>query len=819
MRYTKEEVLFSSTEYFNGDTLAADVFLKYALQNEDGTYQEKNPSDMHRRLAKEFARIERKYPNPMSEDEIFDLLDKFKYVIPQGSPMSGIGNNKQIQSLSNCFVNENVGDSYGSILKTDQELVQIMKRRGGVGVDISEIRPSGMTTTNSAKTTDGIVVFMERFSNSTREVAQGGRRGALMLTISCNHPQVDDFIKSKLDLKKVTGANISVRWTDEFLNAVENDQEYTLRWPVKSTIEDAKFTRTVRAKEIWELFIDSSYKSAEPGGLFWDTVIRESIADCYKDVGFETISTNPCSELPLPKDDSCRLIVNNLLSFVNDKFTNIAEFDYKKFHDIVVKSQRLMDDLVDLEAESIDKIIKKIESDPEPDDVKFLELNLWKKKKEKALMGRRTGLGVTAVGDTLAALNIQYGSEKSIGIVEQIFKAFAVASHTSSIILAEERGCFPAFDFNKEKDHKYLNRILSECSDEIREKWKKFGRRNIANTTLAPCGSVSIEAQTTSGVESVFLLSHMRRRKMVQGDTCTPDFIDAMGDKWQEYKVYHHGFAEWMRITGKTNVEDSPYWKSTSNDIDWLKSVELQSAAQKWIDHGISKTCNLPSDVSKQTISDAYIMAWKSGCKGFTVYRDGSRSGVLVSIDEKKKEVSTSTSSEKRKKELPCDIHRVTIKGESWLVLVGINENVPYEVFCGIAENIEVPKKIKSGIIIKNGKKDGVTTYNLRVPIGDDDEILFKDIVNLFANPTQGALTRTISLALRHSIPIQFIVEQIQKEKDMFSFSKSLARVLKTYIPDGTKASNGESCPECGSKLLYQEGCKTCVNCGWGKCG
>jgi ribonucleoside-diphosphate reductase alpha chain len=816
--YSKKQVYDETLSYFNGDTLAADVFLKYALQDKDGSYLEKTPRDMHKRLAREFARIELKYPNPMSEGEIFELLDNFKYVIPQGSPMSGIGNNNQIQSLSNCFVNQNVGDSYGSILKTDQELVQIMKRRGGVGVDISEIRPKGMTTSNSAKTTDGIEVFMERFSNSTREVAQGGRRGALMLTISCNHPQVDDFIKSKLDLKKVTGANISVRWTDEFLNAVQNDQEYTLRWPVKSSIENAKFTKTVRAKEIWDLFIDSSYKSAEPGGLFWDTVIRESIADCYNDVGFETISTNPCSELPLPEDDSCRLIVNNLLSFVNNKFTDSAEFDYKKFYEIVVKSQRLMDDLVDLEAESIDKIIKKIESDPESDEVKFLELNLWKKKKQKALLGRRTGLGVTAVGDTLAALNIRYGSPKSILVTEEIFKAFAVASHTSSIILAEERGSFPSYDYNKEKDHAYLNRILNECSLHIQHKWKKFGRRNIANTTLAPCGSVSIETQTTSGIESLFLISHMRRRKMVQGDTFEPDFVDSMGDKWQEYVVYHHGFSEWMRITGKTNVEDSPYWKSTSNDVDWLMSVELQAAAQKWIDHGISKTCNLPNDVSKQTISDAYLKAWKLGCKGFTVYRDGSRSGVLVSVDEKKKETAQTVSAEKRKKELPCDIHRVTIKGESWLVLVGMNEKVPYEVFCGIADNIEVPKKIKNGTIIKNGKKDGVTTYNLRVPIGDDDEILFKDIVNLFANPTQGALTRTISLALRHSIPIQFIVEQIQKEKDMFSFSKSLARVLKTYIPDGTKAANGEDCPECNSKLLYQEGCKTCVNCGWSKC-
>jgi ribonucleoside-diphosphate reductase alpha chain len=827
MTYSKSEVLKRTSTYFENDELAPDVFMKYALRDVDDNILEADPGMMHDRLAKEFARIEEKYPNPMSEPEIKELLNDFAMVIPQGSPMSGIGNPHQLQSLSNCFVIEQPHDSYAGILFTDQEQVQIMKRRGGVGFDVSTIRPKGQPTTNAARTTDGIGVFMERFSNSCREVAQGGRRGALMLTIDCRHPEIETFIDIKRDLKKVTGANISIRFTDEFMQAVESGSDFTLRWPVEESVAAAQITKTVNAKQVWDKFVDAAWASAEPGALFWDTVVNQGIVDCYRDVGYKTISTNPCGEIPLSPYDSCRLMVVNLTTFVQDPFTANAKFDYDRFSSVVWKAQRLMDDLVDLEVECVDRILEKIERDPQPEHVKAIERQLWNKVRAAGLNGRRTGLGITGLGDALAALNIRYGSQLSIEMTSAIYQHLAMGAHKSSCQLAVERGSFPVFDYNKEKDHPYLNRVMNACGLETQRQWKTTGRRNIALTTTAPVGSVSCLTRTTSGIEPAFLLSYKRRRKITQGDlTSRVDFVDPLGDKWQEYTVYHHWFKKWMDVTGKTDPQESPYWGGTANDIDWEKSVDIQAAAQQWIDHSISKTCNLPNSATREIVNDVYLKAWRTGCKGFTVYRDGCRTGVLVSNDEPKKEkkVEDGRLAPKRPKSLDCDIHRATVRNgeisESWLVLIGLNDGKPYEVFCGIPENIEIPKKYKSGVLVKNGKRDGVTTYNLQVPVGDDDNLVFKDVINLFDNPTQGAFTRTISLALRHDVPLHYVVEQLQKDKnsDMFSFGRVIARVLKGYIKDGTKSSE-KGCPECGnSELVYQEGCLSCKACGYSKC-
>ena len=816
-------------EYFGGDDLACDVFTKYALHNKSGERLEFMPDEMHLRLAKEFARIESKYPNPMSQDEIFDMLDKFQQVVPQGSPMSGIGNPYQLQSLSNCFVIDQPHDSYAGILFSDQEQVQIMKRRGGVGLDVSNIRPKGQPTTNAARTTDGIGVFMERFSNSTREVAQGGRRGALMITIDCRHPEIETFIDIKRDLKKVTGANISIRFTDEFMQAVEGEKDFLLRWPVEAHPEEAEICKTVNAKQVWNKFIDAAWSSAEPGALFWDTVVDQGIVDRYRDVGYKTISTNPCGEIPLSPYDSCRLMVVNLTSFVIDPFTDHARFDFSNFNSVVMKAQRLMDDLVDLEVECVDRILEKIQNDPEPDSVKMIEKTLWTKIRAAGLNGRRTGLGVTGLGDCLAALGVRYGDKCSIDVTEEIYKALAVGAHRSSIVLAKERGAFPVWDYEKEKNHTYLKKVISSCNGEYYEMWKNTGRRNIALTTTAPVGSVSCLTQTTSGIEPAFLLSYKRRRKITGSDiSARVDYVDPMGDKWQEYTVYHHWFKKWMDVTGKTDPQESPYWGGTANDIDWERSVDIQAAAQAWVDHSISKTCNLPNSATRETVNSVYMKAWKTGCKGFTVYRDGCRTGVLVADTPRQEDKPKSAGDfhPKRPKELPCDIHRVNVKDDtgvtqSWMVLVGLNDGMPYEVFSGLAEHIEVPKKTKAGTLIKNGKKEGIATYNLRVPIGNDDEILFKDVVNLFANPTQGAFTRTISLALRHGIPVNFVVDQLQKDKDsdMFAFARCIARVLKGYIPDGTKSTNEKKCKDCGSdQVFYQEGCVTCSACGSSKC-
>lgn len=831
---TYNQVLEASEEYFNGDEFAAKVFVdKYALQDLNGKYLELTPTDMHHRLAKEFARIEQKYPNPISEDIIFSLIDRFKFIVPQGSIMSALGNNHQLQSLSNCFVIQGVYssklDSYGGIMLADQELAQIMKRRGGCGLDISGIRPKDVITNNAARTTDGIAVFMERFSNTCREVAQNGRRGAEMMTISINHPEIEKFINIKRDLTRVTGANISIRLNHEFMNAVKNNENYILRWPVDCDIKTAKVTKQVKAIDIWNQIIDSAWSSAEPGLLFWDTVVENTPSDIYAEFGHNSISTNPCGEIVLPAYDACRLLVQNLSSYVKNPFTKDASFDFKKFHQHAIIAQRLMDDIIDLELECIDKIIAKVESDPEPVEAKAIELNLWKKIRNMNISGRRTGFGITALGDTLAMLGIKYGSPESIEMTGKIYRALAVGSHTSSCILAKERGAFPIFNYKLEKDHAYLNNIMKDCGPEVIKMWKKTGRRNIANTTTAPAGSVSALTQTTSGIEPVFALSYVRRKKHNPSDkNARVDFVDAMKDSWQEFTVYHHGVKKWMDITGETDVSKSPYWGATSNEVDWVASVDLQAIAQKSIDHSISKTCNIPESATKELVSQVYMRAWESGCKGFTVYRDKCRDGVLINKSEAKGQVVAGRPADivsgmapKRPLELLCEIKKVRVGGEAWTIFVGLLNNKPYEIFGGLSKHVDIPNKCKTGKIAKNGKVDGVSTYNLIIGDGDD-QMIIKDIVSVFENANYGTLTRTISLALRHGTPVQYVMEQLQKDKhsDMTSFSKVAARVLKSYIKDGT-TSTEKMCPSCKAEnsLAYQEGCLSCKNCSFSKCG
>lgn len=833
MKYTYDEVRSASLEYFKGDNLAAEVFAgKYALRDMQANIYELTPADMHRRLAREFARIESRYPNPLSESEIYDLLASWK-VVPQGSPMSAVGNPYQYQSLSNCFVIESPQDSYGGILRADQEQAQIMKRRGGVGFDVSTIRPRGLTTSNAARTTDGIGVFMERFSNTCREVAQGGRRGALMLTISVHHPEIRTFINIKRDLKKVTGANISIRLSDEFMNAVKNQTKVQLRFPVEKDVEHI-IENDVNAVELWNEIIEAAHFAAEPGLLFWDTVSRMGPADAYKDAGYGSTSTNPCGEITLSPYDSCRLLLVNLYAFVKRPFEADASFDYDDFRDTVYKAQKLMDDLVDLELEAVDAIIQKIENDPESDEVKRIELQLWSKIKKAATGGRRTGLGITALGDALAAINVQYGSLTSVSETESIYRTQALAAYRSTVDMARDRSPFPVFSHDTERGHPFIERIMNEDS-KLRADYECYGRRNIALTTTAPAGSVSILTQTTSGCEPAFMLFYKRRRKITAADAdARVDFTDDMGDKWQEYTIYHHAFKKWMEVTGLTenDVTKSPYAGATSNDINWVRKIDVQAAAQRWICHSISNTTNIPNSTSVDVVKQIYMHGWETGCKGVTIYRDGSRAGVLVNeTKDKTSEVDKSgqplviseTHAPKRPKELPCDIHRTTVKGETYLVLVGLHNDKPYEIFCGLQEHVEVPKKIKHGTLIKNGKVNGIATYNLKIPLGDDDELVFKNVVELFDNPIYGALTRTISLTLRHGVPLQYLIEQLRKDKhsDIMSFSACIARVLsKHYIPDGTKVTTEKSCAECGgANLHYIQGCVTCFDCGNSKCG
>jgi ribonucleoside-diphosphate reductase alpha chain len=829
-KYNYQQVLDASLTYFGGDEFAAKLFPdKYALTAEDGVYDELTPDDMHWRLASEFHRIESNYANPLSKQAIYDLLKDFRYVVPQGSPMAGIGNPYQIMSISNCFVLNSPLDSYAGIMQTDQEQAHIMRRRGGVGFDLSNIRPKGLPTKNAAKTTDGIGIFMERYSATCREVAQNGRRGALMLTISIHHPEILTFIKIKQNKKKVTGANVSVRVSDEFMQAVKDDQEYEQRWPVDSS--DPLVSKKVRAREVWDQLIECAHASAEPGILFWSTAEKYSPADIYKDFGFRSTSTNPCGEIILSPDDSCRLLLVNLMGFVKHPFTDKASFDYKKYGEVVVQAQRLMDDIIDLETECVDRILAKIHADPEPANIKRLEVELWERIKKACLSGRRTGLGITALGDALAALGIRYGSDESIRVTEEIYKGLAVNAYRSTCILAGERGAFPIFDHALEKDHPFLQRIW-DAAPEVYELYKKNGRRNIALTTTAPAGSVSTLTQTTSGIEPPYLLSYVRRKKINPNDkNARTDFVDAMGDSWQEFTVYHPGVKQWMDVTGETDISKSPYYGATSNEIDWVASAKLQGAAQKWICHSISKTCNLPADTTVDVVKDVYMMAWEQGCKGFTVYRDGCRSGVLVSEDQHKKQQARDPMirptdveimmAPKRPVELPCDIKKAKVQGEGWTIFVGMLNGRPYEVFGGLSKYVDIPNKYKHGRIVKNGKVDGVTSYNLVVG-QDDDEMVIKNIASVFENANYGAFTRTISLALRHGCPPQFVMEQLQKDKfsDMTSFSRVMGRVLKSYITDGTKSASDKVCPTCQKDaIIYQEGCLKCVNCGYSKCG
>jgi ribonucleoside-diphosphate reductase alpha chain len=818
----------TSLEYFDGDDLAANVFVsKYALIDKDGNLHEQSPDDMHKRLASEFSRVENKYPNPISKEEIYELFKGFKYIVPQGSPMAGIGNTFQVQSISNCFVIESPHDSYGGILKADQELVQIAKRRGGVGFDISTIRPKGRSTGNCARTTDGIEVFMERFSNSCREVAQNGRRGALMLTISVHHPQILDFIKIKRDLTKVTGANISVRLTDEFLECVKNNERYQQRWPVDS--KDPEVAQSADAQEVWDEIISSAHACAEPGLLFWDTAKSLTPSDIYTEEGFGSTSTNPCGEIILSPYDSCRLMLLNLSSFVSNPYTPSASFDFEKLADISQKAQRLMDDMVDLEIEQVDKILAKIEDDPEPYEVKAIERNLWTKIKEQALKGRRTGLGVTAVGDALASLGMKYGSDESIEAVEQFYKTLTVNAYRSSCIMAKERGAFPIHDHDKEKEHPFLTRIWEEGPD-IYGMNKEHGRRNIALTTTAPAGSVSTLTQTTSGIEPAFMLRYTRRKKLTQNDVnARIDFVDSSGDKWQEYPVYHHGFKRWMDTLSPEDVELidndalialSPYSGALAGEIDWVQKVKMQAAAQRWICHAISNTTNIPNETTVEAVKNIYMAGWESECKGVTVYRDGSRAGVLISEKSNDDSKFTTHHAPKRPLEVECSIHNANIKGEAWTILVGIIDNRPYEIIGGLSKFVEIPRKYKNGKIVKHPRKTRNSVYDLH--FGENgDEVLLRDVVSLFDNPNHSAFTRTISLALRHGAPIHYVVEQLQKDRDadLFSFSKVIARVLKNYITDGTKPGK-TVCDNCSAEdtLAYQEGCVACTSCGSSKC-
>lgn len=825
--WTFEQVLAASLEYFQGDELAANTWTtKYALQAGQGNFLEKTPTDMHWRLAREFARIEAKYPNPMTAAEIFGLFDRFKTVVPQGSPMSAIGNPYFLQSLGNCFALPPVIDSYGGILHTDQQLAQLMKRRAGVGVDVSGIRPKGMPTTNAAVTTDGIGVFMQRFSNTCREVAQNGRRGAEMITCSITHPEIRTFINVKKDRTKVTGANISVRITDSFMYAVEGGGTYTLQWPIEA---EPKTTQEVDAGELWHELILNAWDSAEPGILFWDNIIRNSLPDLYsgRDARFKTTTTNPCGEIPLGVD-ACRLLLLNLMGFVEDAFTAKARMNWALFDRVAYKAQRLMDDIVDLEVEQITKILEKIDQDPEPEPIKQVERSLWENFRETTLIGRRTGLGITAMGDMLAALGIVYGSPESVEWVEQVYRRMALAAHHASADMAKERGAFPLYDYALEEaaDCPYLTRLW-EAEPTLREKHKAHGRRNIALTTTAPAGSVSLLTQTSSGIEPVFMLEYNRRKKINSADTtATVDSVDALGDRWQVYKVYHHGLAQWVGQNPNRPIQDSPYWGATANELDWNVRVKIQAAAQRWLSHSISSTINLPKDVSVDVVKELYTRAWKEGCKGLTIYREGCRDGVLVKAE--KKDLFPQHPTPTRPERLPCEVHRAKIRNqthspdgpthEEWIIFVGLFEGKPYEIFGGTTENITLPKKVETGTILKRPLKNG-SKYDFTY--GDeDDPLVIKDFVRVFDNPDRGWATRMISLSLRHGAPVQYVVEQLQrdKESDLFDFARVIARVLKKYIPDGVAGSS--SCPVCSAieSMRYQEGCLSCGSCGYGRC-
>lgn len=848
MTYTYNEAFESSKKYFEGDELAARVWAtKYALKDSQGNYFELTPDDMHRRIAREIARIERKYKNPMDEQLLFDLMNHFRYLVPQGSPMAGIGNNLQVGSLSNCFVIGLKGepDSYGGIIKIDEEQVQLMKRRGGVGHDLSHLRPKGAEVKNSALTSTGLVPFMERYSNSTREVAQDGRRGALMLTVSVKHPDSEAFVDAKMTEGKITGANVSLKIDDAFMQAAIEGKEYTQQYPIHA--EKPKYTQKIDATTFWNKIIHNAWQSAEPGVLFWDTIIRESLPDCYADLGFKTVSTNPCGEIPLCPYDSCRLLAINLYSYVENPFTPNAKFNFSKFKEHVMYAQRMMDDIIDLEMEKIETIIAKIKADPETDEVKATELNLWKKIKDKTSQGRRTGVGTTAEGDMIAAMGLTYGTEEATKFSVEVHKTLALAAYRSSVMLASERGAFPVFDYKREVNNPFMNR-LKEADPELYDLMVKYGRRNIACLTIAPTGTTSILTQTTSGIEPVFLPVYKRRRKVNANDKeVRVDFVDESGDAFEEYVVYHPKFITWMNINGievKDNytqeqideiVAKSPYYKATSNDVDWLNKVKMQGAVQKWVDHSISVTINLPNDVSEDMVNKLYVEAWKSGCKGCTVYRDGSRSGVLISLkNEKKKTAENAVPSpsdengfvtHKRPIELDADVVRFQNNKEKWIAFIGLIDGKPYEIFTGIAdddEGIFCPKSVSKGKIIKVIDENGQKRYDFQFVNKRGFKTTIEGLSEKF-NPEFWNYAKLISGVLRYRMPIAQVLKLVGSleldNQSINTWKVGVERALKKYLPNGEKAS-GQTCPNCGQEsLVYQEGCLICTNCGTSRCG
>ncbi|OFX16432.1 MAG: ribonucleoside-diphosphate reductase, adenosylcobalamin-dependent [Bacteroidetes bacterium GWA2_31_9] len=836
--YSFDDAFKSSLEYFKGDELAAKVWVnKYALKDSYGNIFELNPDFMHKRLAREIARIEKKYPNPISEKEIYDVLKDFKYIVPQGGPMTGIGNDFQIASLSNCFVigQTNPADSYGGIIRIDEEQVQLMKRRGGVGHDLSHIRPKGSPVLNSALTSTGVVPFMERYSNSTREVAQDGRRGALMLSISIKHPDAEDFINAKMEQGKVTGANISVKMDDEFMNAVINDTTYTQQYPIDAKVP--KYTKDIKARELWNKIIHNAWKSAEPGILFWDTIIRESVPDSYAEDGYKTVSTNPCGEIPLCPYDSCRLLALNLYNYVENPFTENAKFNFELFKKHVALSQRIMDDIIDLELEKIDVILGKINNDPEEAEIKRVERRLWENIKIKADEGRRTGIGITAEGDMLAALGLRYGSDNAIDFSVEVHKTLAIEAYRSSVYLAKDRGAFAIYDSHKEKKNPLINRI-KEADEQLYRDMVKYGRRNIALLTIAPTGTTSLMTQTTSGIEPVFMPYYKRRRKVNPNDSdVNISFVDEMGDAWEEFNVLHHKFLSMLEINGhdpakvltydekmiNNLIELSPYYKATSNDVDWLSKVKMQGQIQKWVDHSISVTVNLPENVNEELVSQVYETAWKSGCKGVTVYRDGSRSGVLIS-NNKKEETTTTNDPKKRPDKLDADVVRFQNNKESWVAFVGLLDGEPYEIFTGMVEDdaLNIPKSIKKGVIIKSKSHDDNSRYDFQYIDKYGYRTTFEGLSRMFDKEFWN-YAKLISGVLRHGMPLQHVVTLISSlqldTESINTWKNGVERALRKYIPDGTKAAKGQQCVNCGSdSLVYQEGCLICKSCGTSKC-
>ena len=847
--YTYDEAFDASLQYFDGDELAARVWVnKYAMKDSFGNIYEKSPADMHWRIANEIARVEQKYPNPMSADEVFALLDHFKYIIPAGSPMTGIGNNYQVASLSNCFVIglDGDADSYGAIMRIDEEQVQLMKRRGGVGHDLSQLRPKGSPVNNSALTSTGLVPFMERFSNSTREVAQDGRRGALMLSVSIKHPDSEAFIDAKMTEGKVTGANVSVKIDDEFMQAAVEDKPYVQQFPIDA--EKPLVSKEISASALWKKIVHNAWKSAEPGVLFWDTILRESIPDCYADLGFRTVSTNPCGEIPLCPYDSCRLLSVNLYSYVDHPFTPEATFNYERLKQHVRVAQRIMDDIIDLELEKIDAILEKINRDPQSDEVKETERHLWEKIKARSSQGRRTGVGITAEGDMIAAMGLRYGTQEATDFSVSVHKTLALTAYASSVEMAGERGAFPVYDSKREENNPFILRI-KEAEPALYEQMVKCGRRNIACLTIAPTGTTSLMTQTTSGIEPVFMPVYKRRRKVNPNDTSVHvDYVDEVGDSFEEYIVYHHKFLEWMRVNGIDTekrytqeeidalVAQSPYYKATANDVDWLMKVRMQGAIQKWVDHSISVTVNLPNEVDEDLVNRLYVEAWRSGCKGCTIYRDGSRSGVMVSLgkkDKKKKEEKKDDRAlcrladvvEVRPKELECDVVRFQNNKEKWVAFVGLLDGYPYEIFTGLQdddEGISLPKTVVKGKIIKQTNEDGSHRYDFQFENKRGYKTTVEGLSEKF-NPEYWNYAKLISGVLRYRMPIDHVIKLVGslslKNESINTWKVGVERALKKYIVDGTEAK-GQVCPNCGQEtLVYQEGCLICKNCGASRCG